>query len=178
MRVIETANVAVLIQSFIETLLSIGTTQACWWRRPLFAEMDVSLRVRPAEPSEPGYDSNPNKNALRTWEGAISGDINGQILFSLTNFIVEGPNNEWGHFWEISQIHDENGVLLMETYNEGYTHQTKGYYGIVGKVTYTSPEFARWQGHTVFMHGKISPRPAKWQTSSEIPIAPGKFYVF
>ena len=178
MRVIKKGTDAVLIQSFIKTLLSIGRTQACWCRRPLSARMDISLQARPTEPGEPGYDPDPNKNGLRTWEGAIRGGINGRIQFFLTNFVLEGSNNEWGHFWEIWQIHDENGVLLMEGYDEGYTHQTKGYYGMVGKVTYASPEFARWQGQTLFMHGKISPLAAEWETCPEIPFASGKLYVF
>lgn len=182
MRIIKTATVAVLLLSFMVPLLSIGTTQACWWRRPLRATMNLDLsHARPVIEGEPGYDPalGEEQVAMLTWTGSISGGINGYMRFFLTNYQLEGKNNEWGHFWEVWQIFDEEGgLLLMEGYDEGYTHQAEGFYAMVGRVTYTSPEFARWQGHIVFMHGIISPPPGEWATNPDIPEAPGRFNVF
>ena len=179
LRIVRTVTATLIVLSLIVPLFSISTAQACWWRKPLRGDMNLSLQARPAEPGEPGYDPDPEKNALRTWAGFISGDINGEMQFFLTNYIVEGENGEWGHFYEVWQIYDETGTtLLMEGYDEGYTHQPTGKYAMIGRVTYASHEFARWQGHVVFMYGTITPPPAEWGTNPELPVAPGKFIVF
>lgn len=181
--IIKTTSIALLILSFLVPLVSIGATQACWWRQPLRARMDLDLgNMRPVGPGEPGYIPGlPPKDqvAALTWTGFISGGINGYMRFFLMNYIVEGENGEWGHFFEVWQIFDEEGgELLMEGYDEGYTHQPTGKYAMIGPVTYTSSEFARWQGHVVFRHGTISPPPAEWETNPAIPVAPGRFCIF
>ena len=163
-------------------LLSIGTAQAFGWQKPLRATMNLSLaNMRPVEPGEPGYGG--DFPALLTWDGYISGGINGYMRFFLINYQLEGLNNDFGHFWEVWQIWDENpatnpdAILFMEGKDEGKTHQLTGGYWMVGQVTYTSPVWACWQGHFVFMSGTIIPPPAEWG-GPEIPIAPGRFNVF
>ncbi len=156
-------------------LITIGATQACWWRKPLRAELDLNLDKMGEEFYEGG---------IQTWTGYISGGINGYMRFFLMEMTYEGPNGEWGHFKEIWQIFDEEGgTLLMQGYDEGYTHQPTGYYAMTGRVTDTSSKYAKWDGHIVFMHGRIIPPPAEWppaDTWPPFPVAeaPGYFHLF
>lgn len=180
-QVIKTATLSFLILSLIIPMVAIGSAQACWWRRSLRANLGLDLsNARPVVEGEPGYDPDlEEQTAMMTWTGSISGDINGYMRFYLTNYIVEGENGEWGHFYEVWQIFDEEGgTLLMEGYDEGYTHQPTGYYAMVGRVTETGPGYSRWHGHVVFMHGRITPPPAEWGTNPDLPVAPGYFRVF
>jgi hypothetical protein len=179
-QVIKTATISLLILSLVVPLFAIGSAQACWWRRPLRAKLDLNLD-KIGQPSAQAPEL-PD-GSIQTWTGYISGGINGYMRFYLLSMEPAGPNDELGNFVEIWQIFDKDpdvhpdAKLLMQGEDEGYTHQASGYYAMTGSVTYTSPEYAKWDGHVVLMYGRISPPPAEWGT---IPVAeaPGYFWVF
>ncbi|MFX1509546.1 MAG: hypothetical protein ACFFBR_04475 [Promethearchaeota archaeon] len=156
-----------LILSLMVPLFSIGATQACRWRGPTIGNMDLAFLGRQSESGDPGYP-----DSVLTWDGTISRDVTGHMIFWLLKFEMEGPNQDWTHFWEIWQIFDDAGTLLMQGNDEGYA-APNGKYAMIGRVTYATGPYSRLEDHIVFMYGTID-----WVIPFMEGTAPGTFIVF
>jgi len=106
----------------------------------------------------PGVFTNPNEPI---WEGTISGEIDGTMVFWATGPI---PSKDLGHppgfswqvhfFTEYWEITDEDGDMIagIDNGNTGYSNWK---FRMNGEVTVATGKYVDLVGHRVHMHGQI-----------------------
>lgn len=119
----------------------------------------------------PGVFEDPT---VPIWNGTISGDINGKMLFWATGPV---PAKDLGHppgfpwqvhfFTEYWQIIDDDGDMIAGIDN-GLTGYSNWKYRMNGIVTDADGKYENLIGHRVHMHGQIT-----WTTVFEVGVAIG-----
>ena len=102
---------------------------------------------------------------LLCWEGTISGDIEGVMLwwFDMDYFVITGQVSHWVDRWEIWSDdpleNPEEAVLLLAGDEEGTTTAPPGKDGLWrgnGIVTEASEEFEDWIGRPTHAGGNVT----------------------
>ena len=126
---------------------------------PLYGEM--ALSKPPIGPSHPEWGP-------LSWNGTISGDINGKIYFYNTGRKIVGNVK---HFWEVWLITDDAGDMLLIGTDKGIVSLANMKYRMNGVVTDAAPQYQHLIGRNVHMSGSVI------SISPTVKQAPGVFRV-
>lgn len=112
------------------------------------------------------------------WNGTVSGDINGEMLFWATGPI---PAKDLGHppdfpwrvhfFMEYWEITDEDGDMIKGT-DQGITGSSNWWFRMNGVVVDGTGKYEGLEGHRVHMHGQI-----EWTSVFEVGVAIGPIII-